>query len=670
MTKLTKCLLFLLITLISTQTFAEKLFIDEFVWTDEDKLTFDLDQRITPTNPPAAPVRALAEFEPATAVVIRYPLGIPTSFVALLSQEIEVICSVSSSWEQTQAQNSFNSAGVNNDNLTFIIANTDSYWTRDYSSWFIIDGNQEVSVLNFEYNRPRPNDNLFPQVFAQEYDYNYYAMNIEQTGGNFMTDGYGIAASSHIAYTENGNNQTLVNTTMEQYMGITDYMVIQDPNETYIDHVDCWGKFLDVDKVLIREVPTSHSQYDELEAVANTFATTNCSWGYPYQVIRVYTPNDQPYSNSLILNDRVFVPQTGSSWDDDALETYENAMPGYRIFGVFNNTSNPWESTDALHCRTHEIFDQNMLTIQHYPKFGSVDDELITIEASIAALSGETIYSDSTLVYYKDIDDTEWQYTNLDYVDGNTWSAEIGPFTTNQVIQYYLHSADEAGNSENYPYIGAADPFEFIYTAQTGAMLPPVIEFTPLPEFDSLSLPINVVCTVTDPNNDISSVNLWTEVNGLEETLEFDNIGNDSYHLLWDFDYSTNQNNVINYRIFAEDQAGLEAFTPTYSLDFMVVANDNNEVEYANGFTSVYPNPFHDSLNIGFRSKSADQVIKIYNLKGQLVREVKSFAKANKKAKINWNGKDSSGRKVSSGIYYMVLENEESRDVRKVLFMK
>ena len=377
MMKTTKGLLFLLIIIISTQLFAENLLLDDFVWTDEDKLMFDLTQRITPTIPPTPPVRAVAEFEPAEAVLIRYPLGIPTSFVALLSEESPVICIVASSYEQNQAQNSFNSAGVNSDNLSFIIADSDSFWTRDFTSWWIIDGNQELSVLDFEYNRPRPYDNLFPAAFADEYNYPYYAMNIEQTGGNFMADGYGIAASTQIAYTENSNNQSLVDADMEQFMGITNYMVIQDPNNTYIDHIDCWGKFLDVDKVLIREVPTTHAQYHEIEEVAQYFATSNCSWGYPYEVVRVYTPNDQPYTNSLILNNRVFVPQTGSSWDDEALESYENAMPGYRIYGVSNNGYYSWESTDALHCRTHEIPNRDMLSIRHFPIFGAVDDDNI-----------------------------------------------------------------------------------------------------------------------------------------------------------------------------------------------------------------------------------------------------------------------------------------------------
>jgi len=580
-----------------------------------------------------------------------------------------VICIVSSSWEQYQAQNTFNYAGVNSDNLTFIIANSDSHWTRDYSPWFIIDGNQELGAVNFEYNRDRPYDNAFPQAFAQEYDYPYYGMNLLHTGGNYMTDGYGVAVSSHIAYSENGNNQTLVNNTMEDYMGINDYMVVQDPNGTYIDHVDCWGKFLDVDKVLIREVPSYDSQYNQVEAVANYFASTNCAWGYPYEVIRIYTPNGQPYTNSLILNDRIFVPITNSSWDDDAIETYENAMPGYRVYGVYNNTYYNWQSTDALHCRTHEVPKKDMLSIQHYPHFGSVDEEIISIEANITALSGQTIYSDSTIVYYKDANAVHWQYTTLEYQGNNTWSTEIGPFDTNQVIQYYLHSADESGESEDYPFIGSADPFEFIYTAESGEMFPPEIEFTPVYSIQSNQLPLEITCNATDPNNNLATVNLWYEVNGIQRTRTFTNVSEDFFSIEWDINYNSDGENDISYRIEAIDTSGLMTATPYYPLN-IVVSNDDSEVTQALGFSSVYPNPFRDSLSIIFKTNSINQIIKIYNLKGQLVNEIKSASKANRKANVNWNGEDYSGSKVSSGVYYMVLESEEFRDVRKVLLMK
>ncbi|MGI6781782.1 MAG: hypothetical protein ACOX56_03025 [Acholeplasmataceae bacterium] len=96
--------------------------------------------RFTETNPPQGPVRPVAEFEPASHVLIRYPLGFPVSLVVQLASQDQVICLVSSQSQQNQATSTFNSAGANMANISFMIAATDSYWTRDYAPWFIFDG--------------------------------------------------------------------------------------------------------------------------------------------------------------------------------------------------------------------------------------------------------------------------------------------------------------------------------------------------------------------------------------------------------------------------------------------------------------------------------------------------------------------------------------------------
>lgn len=155
------------------------------------------------TAPPPGPVRPVAEFEPCSAVLIRYPLGIPVNLVSMLANEVEVICLVDNAYQQGRATDTFSAAGVNMDKVSFFVAPTDSYWTRDYSPWFIVDGNDDFAAVDFVYNRPRPADNQIPQLFAQNYSYPYYAMSLQQTGGNYMTDGISIAAQTTLVYNEN-----------------------------------------------------------------------------------------------------------------------------------------------------------------------------------------------------------------------------------------------------------------------------------------------------------------------------------------------------------------------------------------------------------------------------------------------------------------------------------
>ena len=128
-------------------------------------LSFAWEERFTQTAPPFAPVRPIAEFEPASGVMIRYPLGIPTTLVVALAETADVLCLVSSTSQMNSARNTFSSAGVNMDRVSFMIASTDSYWTRDYGPWFLFDGNGEYGVLDFQYNRPRPGDNLVSELY-------------------------------------------------------------------------------------------------------------------------------------------------------------------------------------------------------------------------------------------------------------------------------------------------------------------------------------------------------------------------------------------------------------------------------------------------------------------------------------------------------------------------
>ncbi|MEE4256936.1 MAG: agmatine deiminase family protein, partial [Bacteroidales bacterium] len=325
---------------------------------EEMYLPHDNSKNFVPTDPPAHPVRMVAEYEPMQSVLVRYPFGLPTSLMVEMSQDCGVTTLVQTTGQQAQVTSIYQNAGANMENIDFIIAPTDSWWTRDYGPWFVIDGNGEFGVCDFPYNRPRPNDDEVPVEVADHLGINLFGMPIDHTGGNWMCTGIQQGASTTLVYTENpGMTQGEIQDMVDDYLGIAQYHVLEDPLGDYIEHIDCWGKFLGPNKVLIGEVPVNDplNRYDDFEYVADYFANTISDWGVPYEVFRVYTPGinqTTPYTNSLILNDKVFVPLTGSTHDAAAIEVYEEAMPGYEIHGILYGD---WYNTDALHCRTKGI---------------------------------------------------------------------------------------------------------------------------------------------------------------------------------------------------------------------------------------------------------------------------------------------------------------------------
>jgi agmatine/peptidylarginine deiminase len=425
-----------------------------------------VDRDFYPTDPPEGPVYNVAEFAQMEGVLVRYPFGIPVSLIAEMSEDVMVTTIVLNASQETYVTNLYQSGGVNLNNCNFLHAPSDSYWTRDYGPWYVIDGNYDIGIVNFPYNRPRPSDNDIPIKMAEFLDVTLFGMNVIHTGGNYMTDGLGNSSSTTLVWDENpGVSHEEINQYLEDYLGITTYHVLPDPLGEYIEHIDCWGKFLDVNKVLIGQVPESDPRYDDFEYVADYFANQLSGWGMLYEVYRVFTPGTSPqtpYTNSLILNNKVLVPLTGSQWDDEAIATYEEAMPGYEILGIYSSGGPGWANTDALHCRTKGVADRGMLWVRHMPLWGNLSEQTdYIIEATIVPLSGAALYPDSVLVYYK-VDEGSYASVQMTTQDDTTYIGLIPGAEPGSEIAYYIHAADESGKNANHPFIGAPDPHTFM----------------------------------------------------------------------------------------------------------------------------------------------------------------------------------------------------------------
>jgi agmatine deiminase len=414
------------------------------------------------TPPPPGPVRNVAEFDQMQGVLVRYPFGIPLELVHEMSQDVTVTTIVLNASQQSIVTSQYQTAGVNMAHCNFLLAPTDSYWTRDYGPWFESDGDNHIGIVDFPYNRNRPNDDEIPKKVADMLGIPWYGMNVIHTGGNYMADGMGIASSTELVWRENPTQtHDSIAGKFLNYLGIDPYLVEPDPNGTYIDHIDCWGKFLAPDKILIRKVPTTHSQYSQIEATASLYASTPCSYGYNYRVFRVNTPNDQPYTNSLILNNKVFVPIMNSAWDDSAIASYQTAMPGYQVIGILGNPSAPWVPTDALHCRNMGIADIGQLYIRHIPLTGNQpgqDNFLLT--ATLIPCSDSAVYSDSVLIWYK-VGNGDYKVVHMTNSGGQEYSGMIPKQPSGSIIRYYLYAADKSGHYAMMPFMGPADPFMF-----------------------------------------------------------------------------------------------------------------------------------------------------------------------------------------------------------------
>jgi agmatine/peptidylarginine deiminase len=408
--------------------------------------------------PPLAPVRNCAEWEPATGVMVRYPLGLPYSLLRDFDDDVTLHVVVASS-QQAAAQTALASNGIDMARVEFLVRPNDSIWTRDYGPWFVFDGNGELAIIDHKYNRPsRPNDDLIPLYFGQAQGIPVFTHSMYHTGGNYMTDGAHVSSSTNLVYTEaatyNGMSETDVNQLMSNYYGVATYHVLQDIESGGIHHIDCWAKFLDEETVLVKQAATNHYTYAALEQRATLLASLPASTGRNYQVHRVFCytmSSSQPaaYTNSLILNDNIYVPFFGNAtYDEQALAAYRAAAPGYTVRGYYYSG---FITDDALHCRAMGIMDRDMLRVGHVPVITDQPAGPVTITATIRAHADQPLTT--TRLYYRH-GAAPWSSVDLTPVgDVHEFAAQIPAGDGPDSCYYYIHAEDGSGRTAGYPRV-------------------------------------------------------------------------------------------------------------------------------------------------------------------------------------------------------------------------
>lgn len=427
--------------------------------TEEEKTRLDeIGKNFKPTAPPSGVMRACAEWEQCERVLIRWPLGIPVSLVAEMSENMMVTTIVASTSQQSSAISTYTSGGVNMLNTEFIIAATNSIWTRDYGPWSIFDENGNLGFTDHIYNRPRPQDDLIPGIVGAAWGIPVYALPLTHTGGNHMSDGMGMSMSERLVYDENPTlTHAQVDSIMLAYLG-NDYTVLEYVQTSGIHHIDCFAKFLNPNTIMVKDVAPSDPDYSRLNARAAELGAMIGPWGQPYKIVRVFCPSGTAYTNSLILNKKVLVPTFSSAWDDDALQTYADAMPGYEIIGFTGS----WLSDDAIHCRAMGIADRQMMYVNHIPLKTTGDSvNPYRVSAFVFAHSDAALVMDSLKVYYSVNGGAFASVALTATAYPDSFEAFIPAQAPGSEIRYYLKAADALGKIGTCPYIGEAWAFEF-----------------------------------------------------------------------------------------------------------------------------------------------------------------------------------------------------------------
>ncbi len=86
---------------------------------------------------------------------------------------------------------------------------------------------------------------------------------------------------------------------------------------------------------------------------------------------------------------------------------------------------------------------------------------------------------------------------------------------------------------------------------------------------------------------------------------------------------------------------------------------------------TCYPNPFNPSTKISFNLAEGDNVIiNIYDVRGKKVRDIINRYYDKGFHQIDWDGKDESGKSVSSGVYFIRMKTSDYEGVTKAMLLK
>jgi len=445
--------------------------------TEEEKASWEdyLRERPEPfnTTPPDTPPRTPAEFEEAQAVII--------TWAAYSSELREIVRHAQSAVEvyiitnnQSNVESYLTSGNVPLDNIVFVNAPFNSVWVRDYGPQSVyLDGTDELAFIDWDYNRPRPQDNQIPQFMANYLDLDIYQLALGNnlltaTGGNFMADGFGRGFSSKLILTENsGFTEEQIDLVKYEFQGIHTYIKMDELPFDNISHLDMHMKLLDEETLLVGEFPEGVSDGPFIESNLE-YLTSNYLTAYdrPFEVVRIpmapsptgnYPPNAhyRTYTNSIILNNVVLVPVYGSYLDADALEVYEEAMPGYEIVGI--NMDNVISASGAIHCVTREIMADDPIHIAHAKLHDQeASDDGFEIKATINTVSG----IDEAKVYWSLDSDNGFETIDM-VLENDTFYAHIPPQPCLTEISYYISATNVNDKTINKPLVAPDGYYTF-----------------------------------------------------------------------------------------------------------------------------------------------------------------------------------------------------------------
>ena len=454
--------------------------------TDYEKTIMDdylssFDEKGITTPPPYNNIRTAAEWEEVQALVITWTNqfnNIQKQIVDAAQEECTVIIHCSDS---NAVKSYLNGQGVPNFNIDYIEAPFNSIWIRDYgANTCYANMVEDIFLTDWIYNRPRPSDDALPDAYGAHLGIDVYSTaanpnKVMSTGGNWMSDGAGIAFSSELLLDENdgtgdygslsypNHTEAELDAIFQNWMGIDEYIKMTVLPYDDIHHIDMHMKLLDEETLLIGEYPQGLSDGPQIEAnIQYVLSNFNTKFGTPFKVIRIPQPSAtngnfppqayyRTYTNLTFVNNTILVPTYRQEYDTTGLRILEESLPGYTIvpIDIDNSGQNLISNGGGIHCITHTVGVNEPMYITH-KKLENTSDTQNDYNASATILHRDGIAS-ASLWYKTNLTDSyiELPMTNN---NGDQWSTDIPAQPLGTTVYYYIQGNAANGKQGVHPF--------------------------------------------------------------------------------------------------------------------------------------------------------------------------------------------------------------------------
>lgn len=430
--------------------------------------------------PPVGRIRTAAEWEEVQALVVTWTSYKPllAEIIRYAQEECKVIVHCTNA-ATTQNELTATYGVPIGPNIIFKVQPYNTLWIRDYgANTAYINDVDSLFLVDWKYNRPtRVKDDTIPRGYARALNLNLVQTitnpnQLIHTGGNFMCDGQGTAFSSNLVLDENPTqNETQINATMLNYMGIDRYIKMQILPYDGIHHIDMHMKLLDEETLLVGQYPQGISDGPQIEANM-LYVLDNCTSTFdsPYKIVRVVQPPDdlnrypsqngdyRTYANAVFINKTVLLPFYEERYDTTALRIWRESLPGYRVIGL--DCNDIIAASGAIHCITQSVGVNDPLLITHQALPNTFDTQnTYPVRAIIKHRSGiqqaKVFYTIDTTQSFNEIPMV------LENSATNQWLATIPTQIAGSSVFYFIQALSESGKVQVRPIVAPEGWWKF-----------------------------------------------------------------------------------------------------------------------------------------------------------------------------------------------------------------